>query len=391
MELDRLRPRTLVLLALLGGLSFQLLLGTSYVAAFLDPLDDSSELPVAVVDLDEGPRGGELLDRLQAREGPVEWVAVASRAEAVRGLEEKRLHGALVLSSNFSEALESFSTRTPHAATVEVLANPGASTSGSLVAARAIEAALDAVNATVRQAALDGARADAPVLGGAGLVTLDQARFLAEPLRVQQTVVNPVPEGAANGLAPTYLAMAAWIGGYFGAVALERFRVKTSLDGHRRGLVVAGAALAQAVLATAALLAVGLSVPDPATLFLVVAVGTWMAYALVSFLLDCFGLPGVVPAFALMCLGIPASGAIYPREMLPPLYGALHAVNPFTWLVEALRTTLHAPHAGDLAGHLAGMALLALVATGLSVIVGLWRARRARSAADDGAPLAAER
>lgn len=388
-ELERLRPRTLVLFAILGGLTFQLLLGTSYVGAFLDPAasaTDSGGLPVAFVSLDEGARGRELLARLQGADGPIDWREVGTRDDALEGLEEKRYHGALVLSSNFSEALESFATRAPHAATVEVLSNPGVSTSGNVVAQRAIAAVLENVNASVRQAALAGSAQEAPLVGPAGVVTLEQARFLAEPLRVQQTVVNPVHPGGGLGLAPTYLAMAAWIGGYFGAVAFERFRPQTRLDGHRRGVLLAGAATFQAAAAVALLLVVGFAVADPLALFVVLAVGTWMSYALVSFLLDVFGLPGVIPAFAVLALGLPASGAIYPVEMLPEFYRTLHAMSPFTWLVEALRTALHATRAGDLGDNLAAMGFVGLVATGLSVVIGLWRARRAALAAEAAVP-----
>lgn len=381
MLLDRLSPKALIAASLFAGLTFQLLLGTSYVGAFLDPLEESSGIPVAVVNHDRGDAGARFLSAVAAKDTPVRWVAVESRAAAIQGLETKRYHGALLLPENFTEALTSLGTTSPRAASVELLTNPGASPSGSLTASRVMEAALAGLRAEVQARAIDAATPDAPLaapLPRGGVFTVEQARVLADPVKVTTTVVNAVPPRGANGLAPLYLTMAAWVGGYFGAVALERFREKTRLTPGRRALVVPAGAALQGLVATAALLLIGFPVPDPFLLAGVLALGAWMAYAVVSLLLDLFGLPGVAPAFALMALGIPASGGVYPPEMLTPLFRAVHALDPFTWLLEALRTALHVPRATDLAGHALRLAATALAATALSLAWHRLRERRAR-------------
>lgn len=363
----------MILAALGAGLAFQLLLGTSYVAASLDPVGASVGLPVAVVVLDEGERGDEVLRALRAADGPVAWIELPSRASAVEALAQKEAYGGLVLPPDFTEALESVATDAPRAATVEVLASPGASTSGNVVAQRAIDAALDALRARVQEeaiAALDVTPAGVLVLNEA------QARTLAQPVQASTTIVNPVAAKGGNGLAPTYLAMACWIGGYIGSAALERFREASGLRTGRRAFLVAGGALANGILATIAISLVGLHVPDPVSLALVLALGTWMAYALVSLLMDVFGLAGVLPAFAILALGLPASGAIYPTELLPGFFRALHHASPFTWLVEGLRTTLHARGADDLAGHALSLGALAVAASLLSLAVARLRPTR---------------
>lgn len=363
----------LIVVALSAGLAFQLLLGTSYVAAFLDPVAESDGVPVAVVNEDRGAHGQTFAATLSRAEGPVRFELVESRAEAVRSMEAKERFGAIVILSNFTTALESFATQTPHGALVELMTNPGASTSGSIVAQRAMDAAIDGLRAKVRHDAIESARL--PTLGQ-GALTLDQAEFVAEPVYVQRATINAVPERGANGLAPTYLAMAAWIGGYIGAVALQRYEARTKLAIWRRSILVGAAALVQSGIAVSALLLIGLNVADPLGLFLVLAAGTWMAYALVALLLDVFGLPGVVPAFAIMSLGLPASGAVYPVEMLPDFFRGLHAYDPFTWLIEGLRTTLYAPGASDLPANVRSLAMVAAVATAVTLGLAMWREQR---------------
>jgi len=377
-QLERAPGWLLVVLAVLAGLTCQLLLGTSYVAASLDPLREEAGVPVAVVNLDAGPHGDQLVARLRQTRSPVLWVEYADRSAALEALAQKRLFGALVLPTNFSADLDSFASDRPRAALVETFANPGASTAGGLIAQRALELAVEATRDAAREGALQSA-----TLGttGLGALTLEQGRYLAEPVHVRHSEVNAVPPRTANGLAPTYLAMAAWIGGYLGAAALERFRPQTGLHPLARGGIVAAAAFAQGALATVVVVSIGFAARDPLELALVLGLGTWMAYALVSLLMDLFGLAGILPAFAVLALGLPAAGAIYPVGLLPPLFADLHAVDPFTWLVEGLRTTLYAPGASDLAAHMGALAALALSCTLASVLLGFLRGRRSRRAA----------
>ena len=372
--LERLPPWALIVLAVAAGLTCQLLLGTSYVAASLDPLRQEGGVAIAFVDLDAGAHADELYARLAQSGGPVRWIEYGSREAALTALAEKEVFGALVLPANFSADLDSFASDRPRAALVESFGNPGASTAGNIVASRAIELAVEATRDAAREQALQAATLDSL---GLGALTLEQGRWLAEPIRMQHADVNVVPERAANGLAPTYFAMAAWIGGYIGSVALERFRPFTKLGAPARAGIVVLAATAQGALATVAALAVGFSMPDAAALAMLLAVGTWMAYAMVSLFMDVFGLAGILPAFAVLALGLPASGALYPASLLPPLYQSLHGIDPFTWLVEGLRTVLYAPGASDLAGHVGALVVLALACTGLSFVLSFVRARRA--------------
>lgn len=373
-QLERLPPWALVTLAVAAGLTCQLLLGTSYVAASLDPIRQEAGVPVAFVDLDAGPHGDELYAGLVERGGPVAWIAYGSREAALEGLAQKELFGALVIPSNFSADLDSFASDRPRGAFVETFGNPGASTAGNIIATRAMELAIEGTRDVARQQALAASTVDTL---GLGALTLEQGRYLAEPIRVQHVDVNAVPLRAANGLAPTYFAMAAWIGGYIGSVALERFRPFTALRAApRAGLVFVAAAL-QGALATLVALAVGFSARDAASLAMLLALGTWMAYSLVSLLMDVFGLAGILPAFAVLALGLPASGALYPAGLLPPFYQTLHAIDPFTWLVEGLRTVLYAPGASDVSGHVAALAVLALACTAPSLVLSFVQARRA--------------
>lgn len=373
MDLDRLPPRTLVLLALAGGLSFQLIVGGAYLAAFLDPLRADDGVPLLVANEDEGDLGGALVEALLQQGGPARW-REATRGEVAHALREKHAFGALVLPANFTAALRSYGSEAPAPARVERWTNPGASTSGALIAERATDLAIAAVEERAREEALAASAPPVPVIPGT--VTLAQARWLADPVLVESRVANAVPANGANGLAPAYLAMAAWLGGYLGSVALERFRPLTRLRPLARSAIVAGAAVAQGALAALACVLLGLDAPDALLLAGVLALGTWMAYCVVSLLMDVFGVPGVVPAIAVMAVGLPASGAVYPEALLPGFFRALHPWDPFTWLVEALRTALYATGAGDLPLNAAKLAGLSVVLTLASLGLGVVRGRR---------------
>lgn len=91
-----------------------------------------------------------------------------------------------------------------------------------------------------------------------------------------------------------------------------------------------------------------------------------------------------MPAFAVLALGLPAAGAIYPVEMLPPFFAALHDISPFTWLVEGLRTLLYAPAAGDLAANTWRLALVGTAATATSLTLAHVRKRRAETETEAG-------
>ncbi len=373
MLLDRLGPRALVGVALFAGLAFQLLLGTSYIGAFLDPVEESTGIPVAIVDLDTGARGAAFVDRLTAADTPVRWVSVAAESEAVARMESKEFRGTIIIPANFTTALESFATPAPHAATLVTYENPGATTTGSLVAKRVVDAVIHRLRVTVQEEALQDF---VPGASGAGILTLDQARFVADPVKVDARTANAIPSNGANGLAPAYLAAAAWMGGYVGAVALERFRDRTRLGPGRRLGVVAVASIVQGVLATAAVMAVGFEMRDPVAVAALVALGTFAAYGIVNLAIDLMGVVGIVPAFAVMAIGLPGSGAIYPMEMLPAAYRALSVANPFTWMAEAFRTVLYTPAAHDAMPN--GMRLAVLGAlTGIAGIAWV-RIRRVR-------------
>lgn len=358
--LERLNPRALIAASLLAGLSFQLLLGTAYIGAFLDPLHEGDGVPVLLVNRDEGPHGRAFVKRLHSAASPIQWVDT----QTLDALAAKQAYGAIVIPQNFSAALDSFGTSAPYAALVETYSNPGASTSANAIARSAIATALDVASREVQLRAIASVPEPAP---GLGAVTLSQARFLAEPIRVEAFEVNALPAKSALGLAPTYLAMASWIGGYIGAVALERFRVKTKLPTTQRSLLIVGAAIAQGAIATGVLSVVGLSMTQAFQVALLITLGTWMAYALVSLLMDLLGLAGLVPAFAILAIGLPASGAVYPVDVLPGFFQAVHPIDPFTWLVEGLRTTLYAPGATDLVASQIKLAAVALGATAISL------------------------
>jgi putative membrane protein len=179
------------------------------------------------------------------------------------------------------------------------------------------------------------------------------ARTIADPVKIE----NVAQVSAGNygaGLAPFFVSLAAWIGGYVlfllvrplsnRAMAANQTPIRVSLGGWFAPAVLG----AVQVLFLVALLAFGLRIVPShlllTPLFLVLVSVTFVA--IVQALNAWLGTAGQFLALVLMLVQLVSAGGTFPWQTIPtPLWG-LHRVLPMSYSVDGLR---HLLYGGDVA------------------------------------------
>ncbi|MFL6156048.1 MAG: YhgE/Pip family protein [Marmoricola sp.] len=207
------------------------------------------------------------------------------------------------------------------------------------------------------------------------------ARTLGDPVGVNNVAQTKAGSYGA-GLAPFFMALAAWIGGYV-LFLLVRPLSKRAMAANQSPLRVAFGgwltpALAGAVQVTVLLAVVSVAigiVPEnlPGTwLFLVLMSITFVA--VVHALNAWFGSAGQFLGLVLMVLQLVTAGGTFPWQTIPgPLHG-LHHVLPMSYAVDGLRQLMY----GGLSDLVARDALVLLGWLVLAVAASTWAARRQR-------------
>src|SRR4051794_31830802 len=135
------------------------LTGFSYLGAFLDPTDNTHDMPIAVVNLDQGLNtGGQTVNYGQQvaatllaphATDTIKWTALTSREEADSSLKDNKYYAALVIPANYSASLASIATLTGTSpATIEILTNQAAGTYASSITQTAAQTAVTTVSQT---------------------------------------------------------------------------------------------------------------------------------------------------------------------------------------------------------------------------------------------------
>ena len=207
------------------------------------------------------------------------------------------------------------------------------------------------------------------------------ARTIADPVKIQN--VSQVEAGSYGaGLAPFFVSLAAWIGGYVLFLILRPLSNRAMAANQTPLRVALGGWLAPSVLGAAqvlflvALVAFGLRIVPShlvlTPLFLVLVSVTFVA--IVQALNAWLGTAGQFLALVLMLVQLVSAGGTFPWQTIPtPLWG-LHHVLPMTYSVDGLR---HLLYGGDLTA-VGRDAVVLLVYLGGALLVSALAARRLR-------------
>ena len=185
------------------------------------------------------------------------------------------------------------------------------------------------------------------LFGGDG--TLDERRiadFMLSPTVLDEHVVYPV-NSYGSGMAPLFTNLAMWAG-VFMLVAL--MKLETDGEGVEdltatqaylgRWLLLAVMAAAQGLVVTVGDLVIGVQTVSPVA-FVATGVIASVTYSAVAYMLATTLLHvGKALIMVMIIVQIPGAGGMYPIEMMPGFFRALHPFFPFTYAIDALRETI---------------------------------------------------
>lgn len=396
MPLDRRSGALLVLGLLVAAFTALSIAGT---LANSDPGIHS--LPIAITNLDRGASvrgrhinwGAVLVHRISGQassRGVVAWSSVRSRARAVDGMDDDRYYAGLVIPADYSARIATLLNpkAAPHAsATLEILTNPAAGLTASSAADGILLLATEAARESVMRQdlrALDRARIQ---------VTPASAQYRLNPIQTVQTVVEPTPPHTGRGSAPFYMAIMVLVTAILGTAMLSQGvdagAMAAAAQGkrpsqlqtwqHKLGLVAPFCALA-GVLQTVIVIGI-LGVPASSWLtFMLLTVLGLLSIGMVTLFWNALAGPrGIVLTILFaIALGVPASGAIAPVQMLPSFFVWLHSWVPLRFLVDGYRAVILFHGRADAGLHAAviALALIAFLCAVLTAGISVSRDRR---------------
>lgn len=249
-------------------------------------------------------------------------------------------------------------------------------TKGAIASTDKTLADLQATLQTVRTdiAALRSSEATRELADLLGMEPDKIADFMSSPVTLTTKAVYPVAN-YGSGVTPFYTNLALWVGGFvlIAIIKLEvdnegvgRFTANQGYFGRWMLLVALG--FIQAVIACVGDLVLGIQCEHPA-LFVAAGVFTSFVYVNIIYALAiAFKHIGKAIAVVLVIVQIPGSSGMYPIEMMPGFFQALHPLLPFTYGINAMRETIGGMYGADYLWNLGVLAVFLV----LSLAVGVW-------------------
>ncbi|SPM29463.1 YhgE/Pip domain-containing protein [Mycobacterium terramassiliense] len=337
-----------------------------YLGGILNPMTNLRHFPVAVVNEDAGPFGGQITDGLVAGLDKDKFdVRVVSHDAAQRLLDTAQVYGELVIPPTFSSNLREYgaSAVTPGRATrpsVTISTNPRAGTLGSSIAGQTLTQAIAVANGKVGQRLT----ADVAAQTGGAPLTGASALGLANPIEVKANVYNPLPNGTGNGLSAFYFALLLLLAGFTGSVVVStlvdallgyvpaewgpvyRFAEQVRISRFQTLLLKWAIMVVLALLTSAVYLAIahGLGMPIPLGwqlwafgVFAIIAVGITS-----SSILSVLGSMGLLVSMLIfVILGLPSAGATVPLEATPTFFRWLAEFEPMHQVFLGVRSLVY--------------------------------------------------
>ncbi len=373
---------TLAVLAALAAL---------YLGGILTPMTNLRHFPVAVVNDDAGPTGAQVVKGLLSNfdKDDAYDVRVLSHDDAKHQLDTAQIYGVAVIPPNFSSKLQAYAKSAVSPGRVErpviiVSTNPRAGTLGSSIAGQAL------TRATTRVDRLVGQRLSQEVAqqSGPGPMPAAVTLMLLNPIEVQSTVHNALPNGTGNGLSAFYYSLLLLLAGFTGSIVVSmlvdsmlgfvpaefgpvyRFAEQVKISRFRTLLIKWTLMMVLGLLTSGLymLIAAQLGMPIQHSLhlwlfgaFAILAVGI-TSTSLIA-VLGALGL--LVSMFVFVILGLPSAGATVPLQAAPPFFGWLAKFEPMHQVFLGARALLYLDGQAD-----AGLSQ-ALVMTAIGLVIGL--------------------
>ncbi|HTX97187.1 MAG TPA: YhgE/Pip domain-containing protein [Mycobacterium sp.] len=337
-----------------------------YLGGILNPMTNLRHFPLAVVNQDAGPAGAELTDRLVNGLDKNKFdVRVLSLDAAKHQLDTGRVYGSVLIPPSFSSNLRDFAASAAMPGHIErpvitVSTNPRAGTMGASIAGQTLNMAMGLANGEA------GERLFAQVAAQTGGAPLPGAAEvgLANPIDVESTVYNPLPNGTGNGLSAFYYSLLLLLAGFTGSIVVStlvdallgyvpaefgpvyRFAAQVRISRFQTLLVKWVMMVLLALLTSAVYLAIAHGLGMPIDLgwqlwaygvLAITAVGITS-----SSLLSVLGTGGLlVSMLVFVILGLPSAGATVPLEATPPFFRFLAEFEPMHQVFLGARSLLY--------------------------------------------------
>jgi YhgE/Pip-like protein len=361
-----------------------------YLGGILNPTTNLRHFPIAVVNEDAGPFGGQIADGLASGLDNNKFdIRMVSHDEAKRLLDTAKVYGELVIPPTFSSSLREFGTSavTPaHAArpTITIFTNQRAGTLASSIAGQTLTQAMAVANGMVGQrltAEVGAETGGAPLTGASAL-------GMANPIDVKTVVYNPLPNGTGNGLSAFYYALLLLLAGFTGSVVVStlvdallgyvpaewgpvyRFGEQVRISRFQTLLLKWAMMVLLALLTSAVYMAIAHGLGMPVSrgwplwtygVFAIIAVGITS-----SSLLSILGSMGLLVSMLIfVILGLPSAGATVPLEATPPFFRWLSEFEPMHQVFLGVRSLLYLDGRAD-----SGLSQ-ALWMTAVGLVIGL--------------------
>lgn len=202
----------------------------------------------------------------------------------------------------------------------------------------------------------------------------DISDFMSAPVTLRTEPVYPVAN-YGSGVTPFYTNLALWVGGFVLIAifklevddeGLGRFTANQGYFGRWMLMVLLG--FVQSIIVCAGDLVLGIQCEHPA-LFMLAGVFTSFVYVNIIYALAIsFKHIGKAIGVILVIVQIPGSSGMYPIEMMPGFFQALHPLLPFTYGINAMRETIGGMYGMDYLMNLAALGVFLLIA----LFVGVW-------------------
>ncbi|GGT20303.1 hypothetical protein GCM10010207_19450 [Streptomyces atratus] len=363
---------------ILGMLSF--VLSLLYLGANNDPVGSMKDMPIALVNADQGTQvagkqinlGAQITSQITGSadlKDKVSWKQV-DRRTADDLLGKGKVFGALVIPDNFSASVAALAgplQHDPHPPAMTVLTNPAAGSFGSSMAAEINRKVVQTTSAQVgrqlsQQAEKQAASgsAERPTAPGAAAQLM-----IADPVKATIEEGHPLGHHSGLGLSSFFYTLVLVLGGMLGANVIHT-QVDTALGyiasdkgpfrtvkpvqhisrvSHFAVSSVLMVVLSMLTSALAMAAAVGIIGIDASHLLLLWIFGTCATAAMgitALALLAVLGTPGpLVTMLVLIGLAIPSAGATIPLQALPGFYRFLADFEPFRQVVDGVRSILY--------------------------------------------------
>jgi YhgE/Pip-like protein len=373
---------TLVVLAALAAF---------YLGGILNPMTNLRHFPIAVVNEDAGPTGAQVVKGLLSNfdKDDAYDVRVLSHDDAKRQLDTAQIYGVAVIPPNFSSKLQAYAKSAVDPGRVErsviiVSTNPRAGTLGASIAGQTLTRAINLVDHLVGQRL---SQEVAQQLGNKPVpaaVTL----MLGNPIEVQSTVHNALPDGTGNGLSAFYYALLLLLAGFVGSIVISMLvdsklgfvpaefgpvylsAEQTQISRLRTLFIKWALMIVLAVLTSGAYLLIAAKLGMP----IQHAVPLWLygAFAIAAVgitstsLIAILGALGLlVSVFAFVIIGLPSAGATVPLQAAPQFFGWLANFEPMHQVFLGTRALLYFD------GQAAAGLSRALIMTAIGLVIGL--------------------